>query len=356
MSDYAPQLTAEAIWQYLDQLTKPPRSLGKLEDLAARLCSIQQTLKPRTTPRRMVLFAGDHGVVESGVSAWPAEVTELMIRNLVSGGAACSVLARQSRTQLHVIDVGSQAPEGEVTPNAAEPAADAIHFRDRRVRRGTRNLALEPALTPAEFRQALAIGRDEAARAAQEGVAVIAAGEMGIGNTTPSACLSMLLADAPLDSAVGRGAGADDDTLARKRSIVAEAVARSRQQFASEPLAAIAGVAGLEIAAMAGLFLGAREAGRTIVLDGFIATAAALIAEHLEPGTAGQMIAGHLSAESGHRWMLKRLGLVPFLDWNLRLGEGTGALLLMPLLDAAAAISTRMATFADLGIAPERPS
>jgi nicotinate-nucleotide--dimethylbenzimidazole phosphoribosyltransferase len=181
-------------------------------------------------------------------------------------------------------------------------------------------------------------------------VRVLAAGEMGIGNTTPAACLAMLLADVPLAAAVGRGAGADDATLKRKRQVVEQAVHRARQQWIHSPLAAIAAVGGLEIAAMAGLFAEAHEAGLTVLLDGYVAGAAALVAELVVPGTAGSMIAAHLSTEPGHHLVLQKLRLEPFLNWNLRLGEGTGALLLMPLLDAAAAITQEMARLQEVGI------
>jgi len=342
-------LGSQDIWNHLDSLTKPARSLGRLEDLAARLCEIQQTLAPQTTPRRIVLFAGDHGVAGSGVSAWPSEVTRLMVKNIRAGGAASTVLARQTQTDAVLIDVGVL---GDVCADEGQPPAErpGIRFRRRRIRAGTRDLALEPALLLGEFEAAIHVGRDEAREAASDGMRVVAAGEMGIGNTTPSACLAMLLADVPLGEAVGRGAGADDAVLDRKRQVVELAVDRVRRRWAREPLAAVAAVAGLEIAAMAGFYAEAHAAGLTIVLDGYVAGAAALIAELLTPGAARSMIASHLSAEPGHRFVLDHLRLRPFLHWNLRLGEGTGALLLMPLLDAAAEMTTQMARLQDLGI------
>lgn len=338
------------IWNRLDSLTKPPRSLGRLEELAARLCEVQQTLSPVTTPRRLVLFAGDHGVVAAGVTAWPARVTDQMVGNIRAGRAASSVLARETRTDLILIDAGTLGGDGADTGRLSGPP-DGCRFRQRRVRRGTRDLSSERAMTAGEFEAALEIGRDEARAAAHDGMRVVAGGEMGIGNTTPSACLAMLLADVPLHVAVGSGAGADDATLNRKRQIVEEAVSRARREAASDWVTATAAVCGLEIAAMAGFFIAAHTAKLTIVLDGYVASAAALIAERLQPGTARSMIASHASAEPGHRLVLERLRLSPFLEWNMRLGEGTGALLLMPLLDAAAAITCRMATFQDVGIA-----
>ncbi|MGM0489189.1 MAG: nicotinate-nucleotide--dimethylbenzimidazole phosphoribosyltransferase [Planctomycetota bacterium] len=341
--------------RHLNQLTKPRGSLGRLEKLAARLCQIQQTLKPETTPRRLVLFAGDHGVAASGVTAWPSAVTGLMIQNIRNGGAGSSVLAARTRTEAVLVDVGSISGETaerfESGDGLSKPDPRfSVVFRNRRLRAGTRDLSHESALTGAEFEQALEIGRQEARTAAADGIQIVATGEMGIGNTTPSACLSMLLANVELQNAVGRGAGADEITLERKRQVVQEAVERARKLWKVDSLTALASVAGLEIAAIAGFFLEARSAGLTIILDGYVTTAAALIARHIRPGIEESLIASHLSAEPGHRMVLEHLGLTPFLEWDLRLGEGTGALLLMPLLDAAAAVVGRMATFADLGI------
>jgi nicotinate-nucleotide--dimethylbenzimidazole phosphoribosyltransferase len=322
-------------------LTKPPGSLGRLEELAARLCGIQQSLRPRVRPRRLVLFAADHGVVAEGVSAWPSAVTGLMIRNIVAGGAASSVLAQVTETDLRLVDVGA----------LSEPLPACPGYYAQKVRAGTRNLAQEPALTAAEFEQAWAVGSGHAGQAARDGMCVAAAGEMGIGNSTPASCLAVLLAGVPLEQAVGRGAGADDATLARKREVVAGATGRASAQLASDPRGALAAVAGLEIVAMAGFFAAAAQAGLTVVLDGFIATSAALIAEHLFPGTASALLAAHCSAEPAHAGTLQRLGLAPVLEgWQMRLGEGTGALLVMPLLDAAAAVSSGMATFREAGI------
>ncbi|MEE8522484.1 MAG: nicotinate-nucleotide--dimethylbenzimidazole phosphoribosyltransferase, partial [Thermoanaerobaculia bacterium] len=309
-------------------------------DLAARLCLIQGTLEPRSAPRMLVLFAADHGVVAEGVSAWPSEVTGLMIRNIHSGGAASSVLARATRTRLELVDVGSVAPE----------LGPADGYLCAKIRAGSRNLAREPALTREEWRSALDIGRQRACAAVEEGIRVVAAGEMGIGNTTSASCLAALLTDLTPESAVGRGAGADDAILERKKQVVEAAVEAARPELDADPVDAMARVAGYEIVAMAGFYLAAREAGLVTVLDGFIATAAALVAERLAPGTAGSMIASHRSAEPAHRLMLESLGLRPMLEWEMRLGEGTGALLLMPVLDAAAALVTEMATFEAAGI------
>lgn len=340
-------MNADQVRVYLDSLVKPPGSLGRLEDLAVRLCVVTRTLSPRTTPRRLVLFAADHGVVAEAVTPWPAAITALMLDMIVDGQAASSVLADCTRTELHVIDVGTLAPP------RPDRAHSSLVIRCRQVRAGTRNLAREPALTVDEFQTALAVGEEQAAQAHSDGMAVVAAGEMGIGNTTPASCLTALLTGASVDAVVGPGAGAVGSMLDRKRQVVCTAVRRAQDQLARDAVGAIASVGGLEIAAMAGFYRRAAADGMVVVLDGFIATAAALVAERLWPGTARSMIAAHQSAEPGHAAALAHLGLTPFLDnWNLRLGEGTGALLLMPLLDAAAAMVGRMATLDQLAQGP----
>lgn len=342
-------LSSNDIWQHLNGLTKPLGSLGRLEELAARLCEVQQTLSPQTSPRRLVIFAGDHGVASAGVTIWSSAVTSLMLTNMCNGGAASTVFARQTGTEAVLVNVGT------VDDPITEPPSESsgIRYRSRRVCHGTRNLAIEPALNSNEFQQAWKIGEDEARAAANEQVRVVIAGEMGIGNTTPASCLAMLLADVPLADAIGQGAGANETSLDRKRRVVDQAVARARELWKSNPVAAIASVAGLELVAMAGFFMEAQRSGMTILLDGAVASSAALIAEHQSPGVSRAMIAAHLSTEPTHRAILERLKLTPFLDWNLRLGEGTGALLLLPLLDAAAAMVSQMATLESFGISPK---
>jgi nicotinate-nucleotide--dimethylbenzimidazole phosphoribosyltransferase len=339
----ASEFHREAARRHLESLAKPPGSLGRLEDLASRLCTIQGTLSPRTKPRRVVVFVADHGVVAEGVTAWPSSVTGVMIDSILRGGAASSALAAACDAELVVVDVGS----------CSEPLPPRLHYEVRKVGLGTKNLARGPAMSLSEFEQALAVGDEQARRAREDGMNVVAAGEMGIGNTTPASCLAVLLAGVSLDRAVGRGAGADDATLERKRRVVGQSTVRACGKMAEDPRAAIAEVAGFEIVAMAGFFLEARQLGLTIVLDGMIATAAALIAETLRPGTADAMIAAHRADEPAHVPMLAKLGLEPlFCDWRLRLGEGTGALLAIPLLDAAAAMVSRMDSLDALGIVP----
>jgi nicotinate-nucleotide--dimethylbenzimidazole phosphoribosyltransferase len=332
------------VWAHLDALAKPQRSLGRLEELAARLASIQQTLAPNVRPRRLVLFAADHGVVARGVSAWPSEVTGLMVGTILAGRATSSALAAAHACSLRLVDVGVASPPPQSPPS---------FFRDARVAPGTADLSVGAAMTLAQFDAAWNVGAEEATLAVSEGNAVLIAGEMGIGNTTSAACLTMLFAGATVEGAVGRGAGADDTVLKMKRTVVAEAVDRAQRLRHQDMRAAVAAVAGFEIVAMAGLFAEGARLGATLVLDGYVATAAALIAEQLRPGTVGNMIAAHRSAEPGHAAALARLNLDPLLDWSMRLGEGTGALVALPMLDSAAALLRDVAALSDLGVARE---
>lgn len=334
-------ITEDDVWAHLDALAKPRSSLGRLEALAVRLAVIQQRHDPVTQPRRIVLFAGDHGVVADGVSAWPSEVTGLMVGTILSGRATSSAFAAVHRCDLRLIDVGGLAPPPEHTPD---------YFRHARIAPGTSSLAHGPAMTVAEFDAAWKVGAEEAESAMADGYRLLIAGEMGIGNTTPAACLTALLTGAAPEGATGPGAGAGADVVAVKARIVAVATARAAALLAGDPRGAIAEVCGHEIAAMAGFFARGAELGATLLLDGYVATAGALIAERLAPGTARSLIAGHRSAEPGHKAALDALGLEPLLDWGMRLGEGTGALVALPLIDTAAALLTGVARLDELGV------
>lgn len=328
-------ITLETAQAHLDALAKPKGSLGRLEILAARLAVIQQSLKPQTRPRRIVLFAGDHGVAESGVTAWPSAVTGAMIGLICAGRASSCALASAQGADLRLVDMGSLSS----TPNPP------VFFRDARIAPGTADLSCGAAMTVDQFEQAWSVGEEEARRAHAEDFRILIAGEMGIGNTTAAACLTMLLAGTDASTATGRGAGADDAILARKCAIVEAATNSARSLDGST---AVAAIAGFEIAAMAGYFAQAAQQGSTILLDGYVTTAAALVAEHFRPGTSAQMIAAHLSAEPGHRAALNALALEPLLQWDMRLGEGTGALTALPLLDSAAALFADVALLADI--------
>jgi nicotinate-nucleotide--dimethylbenzimidazole phosphoribosyltransferase len=333
-------MTDADVRAHLDALAKPRGSLGRLEDIAVRLARTQDRLDPRTRPRRIVLFAGDHGCVADGVSAWPSAVTGMMVATILTVRATSNALAAAHDCPLRLVDVGVAGPRIEGAPG---------FFRDGRVADGTASLAQGAAMTATQFEAAWQVGAGEADAAIDDGAALLIAGEMGIGNTTPAAALTVLLTGLPAAAAVGRGAGADAAIVANKTRIVADAVARVAPGLAADPRGTIAAVAGYEIAAMAGFFARGAARGATLLLDGYVATAAALVAARLAPGSVRAMIAGHRSAEPGHAAALAHLGLDPLLDWGMRLGEGSGALVALPLLDAAAAVLCDVARLDAIG-------
>lgn len=328
----------EKVADHLDLLAKPKGSLGRLEELAIRLGSIAGTLSPETKPRRLLIFAGDHGVTGDGVGIWPQSVTGAMIHLIASGRASCSALAAQFDASVVLIDAGS----------VIEAPPDCELYKDRRIARGTRSLARQSAMTGDEFWNAWMAGQAAVGEARAEGVRVLVLGEIGIGNTTAAAALIALGCDVDSDPLVGAGAGSTPESLERKRAAVRAGVARSRQVVGSDPVAAMAGVAGFEIVAMAGAIAAAADAEIPVVLDGVVSGAAAIVAQAVDPAALESAIASHVSAEPAHRVALQRLGLMPYLDWNLRLGEGTGGLLMLPLLDAAAAVLKNVAKLEDV--------
>ncbi len=328
---------AEAVQAAIDAKTKPPGSLGRIEALALQMALAQGTPRPAADPARLLIFAGDHGIVAEGVSAWPQEVTAQMVRNFLAGGAASTVFARVNCAGVTVADAGVAAEVGE-----AEGLVRAG------IRRGTRNAAREDALTAEEVGEALAFGAGLAAGAAEGGARVIALGEMGIGNTTAAALVAHGVAGIELDVLAGPGAGLDARGVERKLAVLARAAGRRPGPLAPE--AALAAFGGLEIAAMAGALIGAASCRAVVLVDGFIATAAALAALAARPAARPYCVFAHRSKEPGHRAMLEWLGVEPLIDLDLRLGEGTGALLALPLLRAAAAMLNEMATFEDAGV------
>ena len=322
----------------LDRLTKPQGSLGRLEELAVQYCAITGERKP-AVPRAMVFtFAADHGVVEEGVSAYPRDVTAQMVLNFLRGGAGVNVLARHGGVEVRVVDIG--------VAHDFEPIVGLI---DRKVMKGTRNLAREAAMDRSTAERALMIGVELASGTVREGVGLIGTGEMGIGNTTSSAAITALMTGAPVEEVTGTGTGIDEQGRARKISVIERALARHRPD-PNDPLDVLSKVGGLEIAGMAGLILGAAAAHVPVVLDGFIAGAAALIANGLQPRSRQYMIASHRSVEKGHRMLLEKLRLKPLFDLDLRLGEGTGACLGMGFVQAAIKVLTEMATFGEAGV------
>jgi nicotinate-nucleotide--dimethylbenzimidazole phosphoribosyltransferase len=329
---------ARAAAEHHDRLTKPRGSLGRVEALGVRLAAISGASPPPVpAPAAVAVFAGDHGVLAEGVTPWPQDVTAQMVQNFLAGGAAINVLARQTGARVIVVDVGV-ATELDAAPGLMR----------QRVRAGTGNIAREPAMTLAEARQALDTGAAVAARLVDDGAACLATGDMGIGNTTPSAALVAAFARRPASQVTGRGTGIDDPTLARKMAAVDAALARTTTQ--DDPIAVLASLGGLEIAALAGFVVGGAAARVPVVIDGVIAGAALLTAVQLVPGSVHFCFAGHRSTEPAARVVLDTLGLEPILDLELRLGEGTGACLALPVLEAAARILDEMATFDAAGV------
>ncbi len=319
-----------------DRLLKPPGALGRMEALGAHLAAISGRCPPPIARRPAVaVFAADHGVVASGVTPWPQAITAQMVATFARGGAAISVFARQVGATVHVVDVG-------VASDVSRLAGVHVH----KVRAGTDDLAHGPAMTEANARHTIAVGETIAGTLIDGGHDLLVTGDMGIGNTTPSAALIAAFTGAPARDVTGRGTGIDDTMLATKREIVERAAARVDDPL-RDPLMTLAGIGGLEIAALAGYCIAGAHARVPVVVDGVIACAALLVADALTPGVASYCIAGHRPFEPGARVALAHLGLTPLLDLDLRLGEGTGACLAVPIVQAAAAVLNEMATFDD---------
>lgn len=328
----------ERVGAYLDTLTKPPGSLGRLERLAVELAAMTAEPFPRVTPPGVLVFAADHGIAEEGVSAFPQAVTAQMVANFVAGGAAINVFARQVDARLEVIDVGVAS---EVS---------GVGVVDEKVRLGTANFAREDAMRREEAEAAIAAGRRAAGRAVEAGCRCLIIGEMGIANTSASSAVVAILTGEPVASLVGRGTGIDDARLAHKQAVI-EAAITARAPDPEDPLGVLASVGGLEIAAMAGACQEAAVHRVPVLVDGFIATVAALVACRLTPAVRDFLVFGHRSREPGHDVTLAALDARPLLDLELRLGEGTGAVLAFPLLDAACRMLAEMATFTSAGVA-----
>lgn len=328
-----------AVQAHLDDLTKPQGSLGRLEELALQYCLVQGTPQPRLGAKRIYCFAGDHGVAEEGVSAYPQEVTPQMALNMLAGGAAINVLTRHVHAELTVVDMGV----------ASSLLDDAPGLCRRKIRNGTDNLAVGPAMTCAEAETALTTGIELATAAAEDGVTMLGTGDMGIANTTPATALLAAYLGCPVEDITGRGTGIDDQKLARKIEVIKRALAVHHERL-SDPLAILATLGGFEIAGIAGLALGAAAHRVPVVVDGFISTAGAVAACALCPDVREYLIFSHLSRERGHRVVMQSLKARPVLDMDMRLGEGTGAALAMSLVEAAVKIYTEMATFSGAGV------
>lgn len=328
----------QALQQAIDNKTKPRGALGRIEALALKLGRIQGSLRPELKRPVVLVFAGDHGIAEAGVSPFPQAVTQQMVRNFLAGGAGINVFAGQSRMQVRVVDAGVNHVFGTL-PGLV----------DAKVGLGTRNFLEQPAMTPAECAQALAVGAELAGREIEAGSNVLAFGEMGIGNTSSAAALMCVLCGLEPSQCVGRGTGLDDAGLQRKTALVAQALGRYALD-GRDPQAALATFGGFEIAMMAGAMLGAAQRRAILLIDGFIASAALLVAARIAPAVLEYCVFAHCSGEAGHRLLLRELGAEPLLDLGLRLGEGTGAALAYPLLQAAVNFLNEMASFEAAGV------
>jgi nicotinate-nucleotide--dimethylbenzimidazole phosphoribosyltransferase len=316
-----------------NNLTKPPGSLGQLEELVLRYALVHGDAMPPLPRKSMYIFCGDHGVTAEGVSPFPSEITRLMVRNFLKGGAAINVLCRQYGIETTIVDCGVNA----------EPEPGVV---DRKIARGTCNFAAGPAMSRAQAEQAIRNGvdlaRDAAAQCDLAGV-----GEMGIGNTTSASALACVFCGIEPVAACGRGAGLDDAGVARKAAVVARALARN-SPTAADPVGALAAVGGFEIATMAGFYIGAAESRLPVMVDGFITSAAALAALAIAPSTRDALFFAHCSAESAHRRVLDHIGARPLFDLDMRLGEGSAAAIAIGVLETAIRLYREMATFQDL--------
>lgn len=331
----------DATRAYLDTLTKPPGSLGRLEALAVQLSEITGQTQPGVGPPAVIVFAADHGVAAEGVSAFGQEVTAQMVANFAAGGAAINVFARRIGARLEIVDVGVA---GEIQ------ASEVTHAR---IRRGTDNILYAPAMSRQDAVASLNAGVHSAQQALAAGCRCLMVGEMGIANTTAASAMLSILAGSPAAGLVGNGTGISSIALAHKVGIVERAVA-ARRVDAHDPLGVLADLGGFEVGAMAGVYLAGAAKGVPCIVDGFIATVAALLACKLCPAVRGYLVFGHRSEEPGHGVALKALDAEPLLSLGMRLGEGTGATLAYPLLDAACAMLGQMATFGDAGIDDDR--
>jgi len=328
----------QQVQAHLDNLTKPRGSLGRLEWIAKRYCLILNTLRPVIPRKAVFVFAGDHGVAEEGVSAFPKEVTAQMVYNFLKGGAGINVLARHAGADVRVVDM---AVDWDF-----EGVNGLIHAK---VMRGTRNMAKGPAMSEEEAAKAMITGVELARKAVGEGIDLLATGEMGIANTTAASAITACLCAREPAEVTGRGTGVSEETWRHKVEVIRRALQVNRPD-AQRPLAVLAKVGGAEIAGICGLVLGAAAMRRPVIIDGFISTAGALVACCLCPDVRDYIFAAHRSVEQGHRIQLEFMGLEPLLDLDLRLGEGTGAALAMTLVDAGIKIYSEMATFQAAGV------
>ena len=324
----------------LDDLTKPRGSLGLLEELAAKYAAIRRQVPLDLPKKEIYVFVGDHGVVSEGVSAYPAEVTGLMVNNFLIGKAGINVLAKSAGAHVSVIDIGMK-----------EDLGDTEGLVRRNIKRGTDNIALGPAMTQRQAESAISVGIEMADSAYHQGTTMIGTGEMGIGNTTPSAALFAALLSVDPQEVTGRGTGLDDQALEKKTQIIRKALKANKASL-TDPVSALAALGGLEIAGICGLCLGGAARGLAVVVDGFISTAGALAALRIHPVAKDYLFFSHKSSEKGHEIFFEREGIRPILDLDLRLGEGTGGAIAMQIIESSVRLLNDMATFAEMGIEP----
>ncbi len=325
------------------QLVMPTRALGRLHEIAERLCGINKTLKPSINRKAILVMAGDHGVVEQGVSAYPQVITGEMVRTFLRGGAGINVLARHVDAEVWVVDMGI-IPELD---NTSMDGGDQLLIR--KVAKGTSDFAKGPAMTRQEAEKAILTGFQLATDLFQKGVDILGTGDMGIGNTTPSAAIGTVLTGRGLEEMVGRGTGVDDEGLLRKQEAIRQGI-HLNQPNPEDGVDVLSKIGGFEIGGIAGCVLAGAYHSRPVVMDGFISTAGALVAHAICPDVVDYLFAGHCSEEPGHKLMLSYLGLHPVLDLGMRLGEGTGAALAMGIMEGSVRIFQDMLTFDEAGV------
>lgn len=330
----------QKVQAYIDTLTKPPGSLGRLEELAIQLAEMTSEAFPVVTPPGVIVFAADHGVVKEGVSAFPQEVTVQMVMNFLHGGAAINVFSKQIGAAFEVVDVGV----------AADIHADGVV--KQKVRYGTANFCEQDAMTREEAEKAIAVGYERAEKMIGQGIKCLILGEMGIGNTTASSALLAVLSGQDIDALVGRGTGIAPEKIAHKQGVIARGI-EARKPDRNDPIDVLAKLGGLEIAALTGAMLAGAAHRIPILVDGFICTVAALLAKEICSAAGEYMIVGHRSVEIGHSIAVQLLGKKPILDLGLRLGEGSGAAVAFPILQSATLMLKEMATFTSAGISKE---
>jgi nicotinate-nucleotide--dimethylbenzimidazole phosphoribosyltransferase len=335
---------AEEAQNRLDSLTKPQGSLGRLEEFAKQLVAISEDRMPVLDKKVVFTFAGDHGVAEEGVSAFPKEVTPQMVLNFINGGAGINVLARHAGAEVVVVDIGVDYDFSDAGARSNVP------LQIRKVVSGTRNMRRGPAMTREEAEKCIQVGIELANEYAERGYKIFGTGEMGIANTTPSSAITAVITGKSVEDITGRGTGINDTALNNKVQVIKDSIAVNHPD-PSDALDVLSKIGGAEIAGIAGLIIGAAANKIPVVVDGFISTAGALIAYLIEPKTKDYMFAAHMSQEVGHKAILEKIGLRPILDLDMRLGEGTGAALAMLIIEGGLKIYKEMATFAEAAVA-----